>query len=107
MTTPRELTRFAKAAAAAATLSGFLLFAGAPALRADDDACRNRILKADHRLHETAAKRGWDNPETAKRRQELMLARQYCWDHGHRWWDEDGQRWRTEHDWDEHDHDHQ
>jgi hypothetical protein len=106
MTTQGNLTRFAKATLAAATLSGFLLFAGTPALRADDDACRNRIVKADHRLHEAAAKHGWDSPEAAKGRQELTLAREYCWEHGHRWWDEDAQRWHTDRDWDEHDHDH-
>ena len=57
MTTQGNLTRFAKATLAAATLSGFLLFAGTPALRADDDACRNRIVKADHRLHEAGGMR--------------------------------------------------
>jgi hypothetical protein len=63
-------------------------------------------VKADHRLHEAAAKHGWDSPEAAKGRQELTLAREYCWEHGHRWWDEDAQRWHTDRDWDEHDHDH-
>ena len=105
MKTQPNITRFVRATVAAATLSGFLLFAGTPALRAED--CRDRIVKADHKLHEAAAKHGWASPEAATRRGELNAARAYCWDHGHRWWDEDGQRWHTERDWDEHDHDHQ
>jgi hypothetical protein len=36
----------------------------------------------------------------------LEAARSYCWDHGKRWWDEDGKRWHTEKDWDGHDHEH-
>src|SRR5271163_140690 len=87
-----NFTRFAKATVAAATLGGFLLFAGTPALRADDDVCRNRIVKADHRLHEAAAKHGWDSPQAAQRRRDLAAAREWCWGHGHRWWDEDAQR---------------
>lgn len=99
-----NITRFVRATVAAATLSGFLLFAGTPALRADD--CRDRIVRADHRLHEAAAKHGWDSPEAAKERGELNAARAWCWDHGRRWWDEDAQRWHSDRDWDEHDHDH-
>jgi hypothetical protein len=106
MKTQGNVTRLAKSVVAAATLGGFLLFAGAPTVRANDDACRNRIIKADHRLHEAAEKHGWDSPQAAERRRDLTAAREYCFSHGHRWWDEDGQRWRTERDWDEHDHDH-
>ncbi len=40
-----------KIALAVAALAGFLLFTGAPRLRADDDNCQRRIAKADHRLH--------------------------------------------------------
>ena len=47
-----NITRLAKVSLATATLGSFLLFAGAPVLRAaDDDACRGRIVKADHNLH--------------------------------------------------------
>jgi hypothetical protein len=35
----------------------------------------------------------------------LREAREYCWEHSHRWWDEDGHRWRSGRDWDDHDHD--
>jgi len=103
-----NITRIAKASLAAATLSGFLLFAAAPAMRAgdDDNGCRNRVNKADHQLHEAAEHHGWDSPQAAQRRQQLAEAREYCWNHAHRWWDADGQRWRTDRDWDDHDHDH-
>ena len=97
--------RFARATVAVAALGGFLMLSGTPAARADESECRARIVRADHRLHEAAEKHGWDSPQAAHRRIELKEAREYCWEHGHRWWDEDGQRWRTERDWDEHDHD--
>lgn len=95
-----------KATVATALLGGFLIFAvGAPTVRADDDACRNRIAKADHRLHEAAEHHGWDSPQASRARHQLREAREYCFTHGHRWWDEDGQRWHTDRDWDDHDHD--
>jgi len=107
MKTPGNLTRFAKATVAAATLSGFLLFAGTPAVRAnEEDACRNRTVKADHRLHQAAEKHGWDSPQAASARRDLTAAREWCFSHSHRWWDEDGQHWHTDRDWDDHDHDH-
>src|SRR5271168_934298 len=102
MGTQGNVTRFVRATVAAATLSGFLLFAGTPALRADDDACRGRIIRADHRLHEAAERHGWDSPQAAERRRDLAAAREYCFAHGHRWWDEDGHRWHTDRDWDDH-----
>ena len=98
-------------AISASTLFGFLLlvslyaFALAPAARADED-CQKRITKADHKLHEAAAKHGWDSPDAEHWRHELADARSYCWDHYHRWWDEDGHRWHDQRDWDDHDHDH-
>ncbi len=102
-----NISKLVKAMVASAALGGFLLFAGTPAVRASEEsACRDRIIKADHRLHEAAAKHGWDSPATAERRRELTQARENCWEHGHRWWDEDGQRWHTERDWNDHDHDH-
>jgi hypothetical protein len=35
----------------------------------------------------------------------LHEAREHCWNRNKRWWDEDGHRWRSERDWDDHDHD--
>ncbi|HMD40530.1 MAG TPA: hypothetical protein VKH15_14695 [Candidatus Acidoferrum sp.] len=95
---------FGKMFFAAATLAGALMLSGAPQSRAED--CQQRIVKIDHELHKAAEKHGWDSPEVATKRAELNGARQWCWEHGHRWWDEDGQKWHTERDWDEHDHDH-
>jgi hypothetical protein len=86
------------------TLSAALaLYVAAPAVRAD--SCQDRVIKADHNLHDEAAKHGWDSPQANKARAELNSARSWCWDHEHKWWDEDAHAWRTEH-WDEHDHDH-
>ena len=90
---------------AGAALAGFLLFTGAPRLRADDD-CQRRISRADHRLHEAIEHHGRESKQADHARHELHQAREYCWSHSHRWWDEDGHRWRSEHDYDDHDHDH-
>jgi hypothetical protein len=90
---------------AAAALAGVLIFMGAPAVRANEAACQRRIAKADHRLHEAAEHHGWESRQAANARQQLHEAREYCWTHAHRWWDEDGRRWHTDRDWDEHDHD--
>ena len=95
-----------KAALAAAVMGSFLLFAGAPRSRADEHECQERIAKADHRLHEAAEHHGWNSKQADHARHELSEARQYCWEHSHRWWDEDEHRWHTDRDWDEHDHDH-
>ena len=43
---------FGKVALATAALAGMLAFAGAPSALANDDGCRRRIIKADHKLHE-------------------------------------------------------
>jgi hypothetical protein len=80
------------------------LFVTVPKASADD--CQKRIAKADHRVHEAAEHHGWRSPEADHASRELADARAYCWDHRHRWWDEDGHRWHTEHDWDDHDHEH-
>ncbi|HKM65814.1 MAG TPA: hypothetical protein VJX70_01505 [Candidatus Acidoferrum sp.] len=84
--------------------ASFLLVA-APIVRADDD-CQKRIIHLDHKLHEAAEHHGWDSPEAAKYRLQLADARAWCWEHSHRWWDEDEHRWHTERDWDDYDHDH-
>jgi alkyl sulfatase BDS1-like metallo-beta-lactamase superfamily hydrolase len=89
--------------APAALATGFLLFAGAPGAKAD--GCQARLNKADHRLHEAIEHRGPESREAEHWRHELHEAREYCWAHGHRWWDVDGNRWHTERDWDDRDHD--
>lgn len=100
------LTKFSCAGILAASGLGIVLFfAAAAPLRAEND-CQKRIARTDHKLHEAVEHHGWDSPQAAKYRSELAAARSYCWDHSHRWWDEDEHRWRTERDWDDHDHDH-
>ena len=89
----------------ASALAAALCFLGPVPLRADDDDCQRRIARADHRLHEAAEHHGWDSPQAAKYRHQLREARAWCWEHRHRWWDEDGHRWRSDRDWDDHDHD--
>jgi hypothetical protein len=100
-----EFSLFKKTLLMGATLVGSLLLLGAPRVRADED-CQKRIVHIDHELHKAAEKHGWDSPEAAGKRRELVAAREWCWEHGHRWWDEDARKWHTDRDWDEHDHDH-
>ena len=89
----------------AGVLSASLLFVAAPGLQAQYNTCRRRLARADHRLHEAAEHHGWESREAQHARVQLHEAREHCWAHSHRWWDEDAHRWHTEHDWDEHDHD--
>jgi hypothetical protein len=89
---------------AASALGAAIFFAAASPLHAED--CQKRIANADHHLHQAAAKHGWNSSEADHYRRELADAREYCWNHGHRWWDEDTHSWHTEHDWNDHDHDH-
>jgi hypothetical protein len=95
-----------RTALAAAAFAGVLLFTGAPSVRADDEgSCQRRIAKADHRLHVAAERNGWQSEQAEKARHELREAREFCWTHGHKWWDEDDRRWHSDRDWDDHDHD--
>ncbi len=64
-----------------------------------------RIAKADHKLHEAEEHHGWNSKQADHARHELHEARQRCWNERHRWWDEDGHRWHSDRDWDDHDHD--
>jgi hypothetical protein len=86
-------------------MGGLTFFAGAPSAKADD-YCQERIRHADHQLHEAIEHHGWESRQAAHARHELAEAREYCWEHSHRWWDEDRNRWHTDRDWDDHDHDH-
>jgi hypothetical protein len=106
----KSLTRsrkwFVRAALAAVAAGGFLLLSSAPRAVADDNECQHRLAKADHRVHEAVEHHGWNSSQANHARQQLHEAREYCWSRVHKWWDEDGHRWHTERDWDEHDHDH-
>jgi len=91
--------------AAPVLLAGALALAGASVVCADDD-CQKRTIKADRNLHEAIEKHGPNSPEAEHWRSELATARSYCWDHEHKWWDEDTKRWHNDKDWDQHDHQH-
>ncbi len=98
---------FARSALAAVAMVGLLAFVATPRVYADDyDRCQRRIAKADHRLHEAIEHHGWNSRQADHARHELHEARERCWNNYHRWWDEDGHRWHTDRDWDDHDHDH-
>jgi hypothetical protein len=94
-----------QAAIGLAVLAGMFIFTAAPQVRADDD-CQREIARIDHKLHEAIEHNGPDSKQADHWRHELAEKRERCWDKQHKWWDEDGHRWRTDHDWDDHDHDH-
>ena len=95
-----------KSVLAAAALVGLLAFTATPRAFANDDGrCQRRIVKADHKLHEAIEHHGWNSRQADHARNELREARERCWGESHRWWDEDGHRWRNDRDWDDHDHD--
>ena len=88
----------------AAGLMTALFLGGAVLLRAEDD-CQKRVRKADHKLHEAVEHHGWQSSQADHWRQELAEARNYCWNRDHRWWDADANRWHTDREGDDHDHD--
>lgn len=98
--------RFVPATLVTLALGAFLALGSAPRVRADEGECQRRVAKADHKLHEAAEHHGWDSEQAEHARHELREAREHCWAAYHKWWDEDGHRWHTDRDWDDHDHDH-
>ena len=76
---------YGKLSVTLAALAGFLLFTGAPRVRADESECEHRTEKADHHLHEAIEHHGWDSSQAEHARHELHEAREYCWNHSHRW----------------------
>jgi len=83
---------------------GLALFGATPSAKADD--CQERLIRADHKLHEAVEHHGYESRQAEHWRHELHEAREYCWEHSHRWWDEHERRWHTDRDWDDRDHDH-
>ena len=100
----RERGSFLMLVFGGALLLGLFTFAGAPRASAGEDDCQKRVVHADQKLHEAVEHHGWDSKQASHWRFKLQQAREYCWDREHRWWDEDGHRWRTSRDWDDHDH---
>ena len=96
------LVRFA---CAASMFAGGVLLAGAPRAYASDD-CQRRLVHADHELDEAIERHGYNSRQADHWRHELHEAREWCWNHSHRWWNEHEQRWHDQRDWDDHDHDH-
>jgi dienelactone hydrolase len=111
MTTYKGVKKsLAGAVLAAAAMVGLLAFVATPRVSARDyddySRCQKRIAKADHKVHEAIEHHGWNSKQAGHARYELQEARERCWNEYHRWWDEDGHRWHTDRDWDDHDHDH-
>jgi hypothetical protein len=89
-----------KAALAAAVLSGFLLFAGAPSAKANDwDDCNRRVAYAEFRLHQSIVYFGYYSPQAAYWRHERHEAYEQLESYRRREWR--GREWR-EHEWREH-----
>lgn len=97
----RPKSWYSKLTLAAAGLMGFVMLCGAPQLRAD--SCQKRTESAAHHLHEAVEHHGVNSREADHARRQLSDAREYCWDHGHRWWNTDDNTWHNRHDWDDND----
>jgi hypothetical protein len=104
MQNPTKKSIWGKTLASAFVMSALVLGSASGVLAAYN-TCQRRLARADRRVHEAARRHGWESKEAQHARVQLREAREYCWGHSHRWWDEDAHRWHTERDWDEHDHD--
>src|SRR5262249_14449623 len=85
-----------------------LLLAGVltPVSKADAyEGCQKRMIHADRELHKYIAKHCYESRQDDHWRHELREAREWCWKHRHRWWNEDERRWHTDRDWSDRDHD--
>lgn len=103
---PTSLISLGKRLLSAATLAAVLLLVGTSRAAADDQDCRRRTSRADHKLHQAIEHHGYNSRQANHWRHELHEARERCWREHDGWWDVDGSRWRHDHDWDDHDHDH-
>ncbi len=91
---------FGTAALAAAVLSGFLLFAGAPSAKANDwDVCNRRVAYAEFRLHQSIVYFGYYSPQAAYWRYERHEAYEQLERYRRHEWRE--REWREE-EWREH-----
>ena len=93
-----------KVAVCGSLLAGCLALTPVPRAEAAD-GCQKRLIHADHELHRAIEKHGYESSQAEHWRHELREARTWCWEHGHRWWNEDEHRWHSDRDWDDHDHD--
>ena len=100
------LTLIRRSVIGAAVGAGVFLLTSAPEARADSvEHCQRRIAHADHELHEAIERHGLHSRQAEHERRELHEVRERCWREHHRWWDEHEQRWRTDREWDDRDHD--
>jgi hypothetical protein len=99
----RILTRLLLSLAA---LAAFTVFpALLPRAHAEsEEQCKDRIVHANHKLHDAIDHHGPNSSQADHARHDLQEARERCWKEHHKWWDEDQQRWHDQQDWDEHDH---
>ena len=88
-----------------ALAAALTLFVGAGTTKANEE-CQERIVRADHHLHEAIEHHGYESRQAEHARMELHHAREYCWTHSRRWWDVEGNRWHSDRDWDDKDHEH-
>ena len=100
----KVLPLFCKSLLGVSFLAAALVLTPVPRAQADDD-CQRKLVHADHKLHEAIEHHGYESRQADHWRHELREARAWCWNHSHRWWDEDGHRWHSDRDWDDRDHD--
>lgn len=90
-----------------AALAAFTVFPALPRAHAEsEEQCKQRIVNANHKVHDAIDHHGENSSQAVHARKDLQSARERCWNEHHKWWDEDQQRWHDQQDWDDHDHDH-
>jgi len=104
MFTNRWKTGLARFVCGAVMLATGAFLAGVPRAQASDD-CQRKLAHADHELDRAIEKHGYNSRQADHKRHELREAREWCWEHRHRWWNEHERRWHEQRDWDDRDHD--
>ena len=104
-----EYARRAKTVIAAGALGGALLLVSVPRSYARDfddrSRCEQRVERAEARLNRAVWQHGFYSRQAQRRRYELAVERQRCYNRGGQWWDGRSHQWRTDRDWDRGDRD--
>jgi hypothetical protein len=102
MNNPHALRKLSKWMMALAVLAAFTILPAMPRAHAEtEEQCKDRIVKANVKLHDAIDHHGPNSSQADHARHDLQDARERCWKEHHKWWDEDQHRWHDQQDWDQ------
>lgn len=80
----------------ATLIAGFMTFAAAPRLHADNEfeKCRNKTEKAELKWQKAIADHGRESDQARDATKDLRDQREACYEHIHQWWDGKHQKWQ-------------